>query len=183
MCSPCANKTVRLIDNTFMNWTESEARLDEFFAYLNSLYPPIKWTMEKEINGKFHVFDIQLIRSGSTIGTTVYRKPSASDRYLHYTSAQAWHEKTAAIHTLTLRALNYCSTKELLTQELAHITQVFLDNGFPLEAIQRIINMKSHPKEASETQRLDESHDEQSIIYRFFQSILRSVSPACQENV
>ena len=41
---------------------------------------------------------------------------------------------------------------------------MFLDNGFPLEAIQRIINMKSHPKEASETQRLDESHDEQSII-------------------
>ena len=155
---------VRLIDDTFMNWTESEARLDEFFAYLNSLYPPIKWTMEKEINGKFHVFDIQLIRSGSTIDTTVYRKPSASDRYLHYTSAQAWHEKTAAIHTLTLRALNYCSTKELLTQELAHITQVFLDNGFPLEAIQRIINMKSHPKEASDTQRLDESHDEQPII-------------------
>ena len=61
---------VRLIDDTFMNWTESEARLDEFFAYLNSLYPPIKWTMEKEINGKFHVFDIQLIRSGSTIDTT-----------------------------------------------------------------------------------------------------------------
>ena len=41
---------------------------------------------------------------------------------------------------------------------------MFSDNGFPLEAIQRINNMKSHPKEASETQRLDESHDEQSII-------------------
>ena len=39
-----------------------------------------------------------------------------------------------------------------------------LDDGFPLEAIQRIINMKSHPKEASETQRLDKSHDEQTII-------------------
>ena len=116
---------VQLIDDTFMNWTESEARLDEFF-------------------GNFPFFGIQLTRSGSTIDTTVY--------------------KTAAIHTLTLRALNYCSTKELLTQELAHITQVFLDNGFPLEAIQRIINMKSHPKEASETQRLDESHAEQSII-------------------
>ena len=112
----------------------------------------------------FHVFDIQLIRSGSTIHTTVYRKPSASDRYLHYTSAQAWHEKTAAIHTLTLRALNYCSTKDLLSQELAHITQVFWDNSFPLKAIQRIINMKYHPKEAIETQQLDESHDEQSII-------------------
>ena len=120
-----------------------------------------------EIN-KLEISRSWLIRSGSIIDTTVYRKPSASDRYLHYTSAQAWHEKTAAIHTLTLRALNYCSNKELLTQELAHITKVFLDNGFPLEAIQRIINMKSHPKEASETQWLDESHDEQSITKAFY---------------
>ena len=147
-----------------MNWTESEARLDEFFTYLNTLYPPIKWTMEKEKDGKFHVFDIQLIRTGDKVDTTVYRKPSASDRYLHYTSAQAWHEKTAAIHTLTLRAINYCSTKELLDQELAHITQVFLDNGFPLQSIQRIIKMKSHNHEAVDIQLLDETHVEQPPI-------------------
>ena len=98
---------VRLVDDTFMNWVDSEEKLEEFFAYLNSLYPPIKWTMEKETDGQFHVFDISLIRNGNRVETTVNSKPSASDRYLHFTSAQAWHEKTAAIHTLTLRALNY----------------------------------------------------------------------------
>ena len=64
---------VRLIDDTFMNWTDSESRLHEFFAYLNSRYLPIKWTMEKEMDDKFHVFDIQLIRSGNSIDPTVYR--------------------------------------------------------------------------------------------------------------
>ena len=39
---------VRLLDDTFMNWTDTEASLDEFFVYLNSLYSPIKWTVEKE---------------------------------------------------------------------------------------------------------------------------------------
>ena len=100
---------VRLIDDTFMNWVDSEEKLEEFFAYLNSLYPPIKWTMEKEKDGQFHVFDISLIRNGSQVETTVYRKPSASDRYLHFTSAQAWYEKTAAI--LTLIALNFATPK------------------------------------------------------------------------
>ena len=38
----------RLIDDMFMNWVDSEAKLDDFFDYLNSLYPLIKWTMEKE---------------------------------------------------------------------------------------------------------------------------------------
>ena len=105
------------------------------------------------------LIDIALIRTGDTVQTTVYRKPSASDRYLHFTSAQAWHEKTAAIHTLTLRALNYCSTQQLLDEELAHISQVFLDNGFPLRTIQRIINMKLHNREAEyEVHHLDENH-------------------------
>jgi len=97
-----------------MNWKDSEEKLDEFFTYLNTLYPPIKWTMEKEANdGRFNIFDIQLIRIGDKVETTVYKKPSASDRYLHFTSQQAWHEKATAIHTLTLRAQKYCSTIEL----------------------------------------------------------------------
>ena len=33
---------VRLIADMFMNWIDSEDKLEEFFAYLNSHYPPIK---------------------------------------------------------------------------------------------------------------------------------------------
>jgi len=39
---------VRLVDDTFMNWDDTEERLTEFFGYLNSIYPPIQWTMERE---------------------------------------------------------------------------------------------------------------------------------------
>ena len=156
---------VCLIDDTFMNWKDSEEKLEEFFTYLNTLYPPIKWTMEKEANdGRFNIFDIQLIRIGDNVETTVYRKPSASDRYLHFTSEQAWHEKAAAIHTLTLRAQNYCSNAELLQQELEHITQVFLDNGYPLSTIQWIIRMKSHSRKANTFEQVDETSVDKSKI-------------------
>ena len=40
---------VRLVDDTFMNWTDSVERLEEFYSFLNSLYPPIKWTKEVEV--------------------------------------------------------------------------------------------------------------------------------------
>ena len=66
--------------------------------------------MKREQDGKFQVFDIALMSAGNTVQTTVYTKPSASDHYLHFTSAQKWHEKTEAIHNLTLRVLNYCSS-------------------------------------------------------------------------
>ena len=157
---------VRLVDDTFMNWVESEEKLQLFFGCLNSLYEPIKWTMEREENNSFNIFDIALIREGNTVQTTVYRKPSASDRYLHFTSAQAWHEKTAAIHTLVLRATRYCSTKQLLDDELNHITQVFLDNGFPLESVRRIIEMKAHnTTEAKQSaDELDDNHIESQSL-------------------
>ena len=54
--------------------------------------------MEKE--GKLAIFDILIIRTETGYGTTVYRKKSASDRYIHYTSAQVWKEKACAIRTL-----------------------------------------------------------------------------------
>ena len=76
-------------------------------------------------------FDIQLITNRDRVdhGISIYRKPSASDRYFHFSSAQAWHEKVAAIHTLTLSSKLLCTAlvKDLLDLEISYIKQVFLD--------------------------------------------------------
>jgi len=89
---------VRLIDHTFSTW-DSEELFDEFFEFLNTLHQGIKWTCEKEKEGKLAIFDIQIMREGNKLKTTVYRKASSSDRYIHYTSWQAWREKACAIRT------------------------------------------------------------------------------------
>ena len=57
----------------------------------------LKWTYEVEKDNKIAIFDILILRTDSGYSTTVYRKPAASDRYIHYTSAQAWKEKASAI--------------------------------------------------------------------------------------
>ena len=104
---------VRLIDDTLSGW-ESEEIFDKFFEFLNTLRPGIKWTCEKEKEGRLPIFDIQLIRQNNEIMTTVYRKSSASDRYIHYTLWQPWEEKAGAIRTLKNRAHTYCSDEYLL---------------------------------------------------------------------
>ena len=111
---------VRLIDDTLSVW-ESEETFLEFFEYLNTLHESIKWTNEVEKDNMIPIFDILIIRTDSGYATTVYRKPAASDRYIHYTSAQAWKEKASAIRTLKSRAHEYCSNEELLATELAHL--------------------------------------------------------------
>ena len=72
--------------------------------------------------------------------TTVYRKKSASDRYIHFTSSQAWKEKACAIRMLKSRAAN-CSTDALFTDELSHLLQVFM--GYPERTVWRLLYEKS----------------------------------------
>ena len=128
---------VRLIDDTLSGW-KSEEIFDEFFEFLNTLHPGIKWTCEKEKDGRLPIFDIQLIRQEEEIATTVYRKSSASDRYIHYTSWQAWKEKSGAIRTLKNRAHTYCSDEQLLAEELSYLLEVFVQNGYPEKVVYRI---------------------------------------------
>jgi len=69
---------VRLIDDTFSTW-DSEELFDEFFEFLNTLHQGIKWTCEKEKEGKLAIFDIQIMREGNKLKTTVYTKASSSE--------------------------------------------------------------------------------------------------------
>ena len=121
---------VRLIDDTLSVW-ESKEKFLEFFEFLNTLHPDIKWTNETEEVGKIAIFDILIIRRDKGYSTTVYRKHSASDRYIHYSSAQAWKEKSSDIRTLKSRAIEYCSDEYLLAEELNHLLEVFIQNGYP----------------------------------------------------
>ena len=79
---------VRLIDDTLAVWESEEIFLD-FFEYLNSLHPHVKWTNETEKDNKLAIFDIIIIRTSMGYSTTVYRKAAASNRYVHFTSSQA----------------------------------------------------------------------------------------------
>jgi hypothetical protein len=93
------------------------------------------------------IFDIMIIRTGTdTLETTVYRKPSASNRYIHYTSEQAWKEKMSAIWTLKKRALEYCSNERLLFKEFELLLQIFKQNGYPEHIVRRILFKESKPK-------------------------------------
>ena len=96
------------------------------------------------------IFDIQIIREGEAILTTVFRKSSNSDRYIHYSSEQAWREKSSAIRTLRNRATLYCSNDELLADELAYLSNVFVENGYPGKIVHRILYEEERFKDSLE---------------------------------
>lgn len=131
---------VRKADDTFMEWTHSIEQLHQFHTFLNTLHPTIKWTMEIEENNQIPFLDVLVLRQNNQIQTTVYRKPSASDRYTHFTSAQAWREKISTIQSLYNRALTYCSTPELFQAEIQHLHHALTTNGYPAHILKRYLN-------------------------------------------
>ena len=79
---------LRYVDDTFVLWPHSRSDLDMFLDHLNSLRPSIQFTMEIEDERKLPFLDVQVTRDAESgiFRTAVYRKPTRTDRYLHYES-------------------------------------------------------------------------------------------------
>ena len=71
-------------DDTWMIWEHSQDLFDEFLRKLNGIDLKIKWEAVFEGNGQLPFLDVLMVRNeDGSFTTTVYRKPTHSDRYLH----------------------------------------------------------------------------------------------------
>ena len=73
----------------------------------------------------------------NSIQSTVYRKPSHTDRYLDYNCNHPISAKLSVIHTLIHRAKQVCSTSESLAKEMDHLHRVLQDNYYPTQFFQQ----------------------------------------------
>ena len=81
-----------------------------------------------------------LIRNGDSIQTTVYRKATNNDLYLHWQSFAPDMWKKSTLKTLVMRAFKVCSTKNLMKEEINHLEKVFKEkNGYPIWVIKPVI--------------------------------------------
>ncbi|CAM9791836.1 unnamed protein product, partial [Heterosigma akashiwo] len=105
---------------------------DKFLKKLNGIHPKIKWEAVFEKFGQLPFLDVLVVKNeDGSFTTTVYRKPTHSDRYLHWTSNNhPVKNKLPGIRTLVYRATHYCSTASLKMAELAHLRKNFADNGY-----------------------------------------------------
>ena len=109
----------------FINRTHAE----EFLQHLNSLAPDLEYTIDHpNDDGNIPFLDI-LIHSDNS--TSIYRKPTNTNLYTHYSYATTMSSKESVVRTLTRRAYKICSPHHL-DDELQHFEATFLSNGYPL---------------------------------------------------
>jgi len=104
----------------------------------------LKFTCEIEEDGKLAFLDVMILKNeNGSLGHSVYRKPTHTDKYLNFISHHHRCQKLAVIDSLAFRAFKLCDENHLL-HELEHIKKVLIMNGYPIALInQRIEVMKN----------------------------------------
>ncbi len=104
--------------------------------------------METESDSTLLFLDVHVSRDPcKRIQTTVYRKHTHSDQYIHFNSNHTPKTKSRVIWTLTKRAKNICSSSHDLEHKLNHLQHVFTSlNQYPSNLVKRTISSTVHNK-------------------------------------
>ena len=133
--------------------------LENFFHHINNLHQNIKFTMEEESNGELAVFDTLLKRNNREISVLVYRKPTHTDQYLHYSSHHQTSCKESVVSSLFNRAYSIITNKDDLHKENARIKQVLKENGYQESIISKIFKRITNNRSLPQSQQLTEATD------------------------
>ena len=111
------------INNTFTAVHKDE--IDDFHKHLNGQNADIQFTKEIEENGKIPFLDCLVTHNNNELRTTIYRKPTHTDRLLNQSSYNPTSHKATTIRTLTRHALLVCDSPDSLTDEIKYLDNVF----------------------------------------------------------
>ena len=112
-------------------------QVNKLQEHLNSIDSHIKFTMELPGTDTLPFLDTLTKTTLNSIESTVYRKLTHTDRYLHYNSNYPSSAKLSVIYTLIHRAKQVCSTPEFLTKEMDHLHKVLQDNHYQTQFFQQ----------------------------------------------
>lgn len=121
----------RYVDDTFCVLKKNQ--VESFLNHLNSIHEKVKFTMEKEHENSLAFLDVKVIRKqDGSIGHTVFRKSTHTDRYLHATSHHHPSNLQSVISSLVNRAHKICDPDHL-KEELKHVDSALEKNGYSLK--------------------------------------------------
>ena len=126
---------LRYVDDTFTAIHKDE--IHAFHDHLNEQNADIQFTKIIEENGKLPFLDCLVSRDNNELRTTVYRKPTHTDRLLDESSYNPTSHKATTMMTLTRRAQLVCDTPDSIRDENKYLERVFMKNNYNADFIRR----------------------------------------------
>ena len=116
-------------------------------SILNSFHQNIEFICELEQNDKINFLDDSLIRMNDTLQTTIYRKSTHNDVYLHWNVFASRIQKNGTLRTTLIQAYKICSTNEILQNKLKQIEKEFIKiNGYLKWVFDQVNVECKHPR-------------------------------------
>ena len=100
---------LRYVDDIFMIWNDSEDKLKDFLAYINTVHPAIQFTHAHSFKSVTFLDVLVTLTNDGTISTDLYTKPTDTHQYLHMNSCHPNHVKKAIAFSQATRILRICS--------------------------------------------------------------------------
>ena len=128
--TPTPSLWLRFVDDTFViNRAEHSQAL---LQHINSQDPHMQFTVEPTQQGSLPFLEtLVAIQQDNTFSTSVYRKPTHTDQYLHWDSNHHITAKQSVFNTLAHGAKVVSSTQDQLDKELQHIKTALQQCQFP----------------------------------------------------
>ena len=102
---------VRYVDDMYGIMEKTEVEL--FHDYLNTIFTSIKLIKELEKSGRLAFLDVSVQQmEDESLTTSVYRKPTHTDKYLQYSSHHLVNQKVSVARTLFSRVNRITSNNE-----------------------------------------------------------------------
>ena len=96
------------VDDIFALFSSPD-HADKFKDYLSSKHPNIKFSIEKEEDGRLPFSDINIFRENDKFATNVYRKKTFSGVYTNFKSFIPETYKIGLIKSLLFQCFSLCS--------------------------------------------------------------------------
>ena len=141
---------LRFVDDTFV--INKAEHIQDLLQHINNWDPHIQFTVEPTQQGSLPFLDtLVTIQPDNTLSTSVYRKPTHTDQYLHWDSNHHITAKHSVYNTLAHRTKTVSSTQDSLDKELLHIKTALHHCQFPNWALNQSEHRFKHPNQVSNT--------------------------------
>ena len=139
---------LRFVDDTFV--INKAEHSQDLLQHINNQDPHIQFTVEPTQQGSLPFLDtLVTIEPDNTFSTTVYRKPTHTDQYLHRDSSHHTTAKQSVFNTLTHRAKTISSSQDKMDRELQHIKTALQHCQFPSQTLNQWQYKFPHPNQQS----------------------------------
>ena len=110
----------RYVDGTFVIINKNS--IQNFLNHLNTIENSIKFTIKKEADHTLPFLDTLVRRNKhDDFSSSVYRKPTNSNRHLNFRSDHPLEHKQSVVRSLIDRANALCSTTKNRQDEIKHV--------------------------------------------------------------